>query len=299
MGNVEGNMSGPVMRGAVALPWSKTPSRTNGSRRNLGDLVCPQSLGDPGPRQEGRMDEAAGEQCEGSDGLVVPVKPRTKPTRAATESVEGRGTVGREATARPAPDTVPDQACHRCPPRPANRRCGEISVPAGCVRLSAGAHCGKAARWDLCGGARATRFPTATRNSRGPARGKCPFRGGDFAIREGCRHAPKPFLGPAWPDAEYPVDGGSPLGSPTAMRRSVGTIRPVVHIPFAFALLLAILAIVCGGYSSVSAQSFSWGEATPYLVFSTYLGGSTPCMDCSDVRTFAQNAASDAWGTPM
>ena len=104
------------------------------------------------------------------------------------------------------------------------------------------------------------------------------------------------FLGPAWPDAEYLVDGGSPLGSPTAMRRSVGTIRPVAHVPFAFALLLAIPALVCGCCSSVSAQGFSWGEATPYLVFSTYLGGSTPCMDCSDVRTFAQNAASDAWG---
>ena len=39
--NVEGNMCGPVMRGADALPWSKTTSRTKGSRRNLGDLVWP------------------------------------------------------------------------------------------------------------------------------------------------------------------------------------------------------------------------------------------------------------------
>jgi hypothetical protein len=37
--NVEGNMSGAVMRGAVALPRSKTPSRTKGTRRNLGDLM--------------------------------------------------------------------------------------------------------------------------------------------------------------------------------------------------------------------------------------------------------------------
>jgi len=37
--NVEGNMCGAVMRGADALPWSKTPSRSKGSRRNLGDLV--------------------------------------------------------------------------------------------------------------------------------------------------------------------------------------------------------------------------------------------------------------------
>ena len=33
----EGNMCGTDMRGADALPRSKTPSRTKGSRRNLGD----------------------------------------------------------------------------------------------------------------------------------------------------------------------------------------------------------------------------------------------------------------------
>jgi hypothetical protein len=33
----EGNMCGTAMRGADALPRSKTPSRTKGSRRNLGD----------------------------------------------------------------------------------------------------------------------------------------------------------------------------------------------------------------------------------------------------------------------
>ena len=33
----EGNMCGTVKRGAVALPWSETPSRTKGTRRNLGD----------------------------------------------------------------------------------------------------------------------------------------------------------------------------------------------------------------------------------------------------------------------
>ena len=37
--NVEGNMCGAVMRGAVALPGSKATSRTKGSRRNLGDLT--------------------------------------------------------------------------------------------------------------------------------------------------------------------------------------------------------------------------------------------------------------------
>ena len=37
--NVEGNMCGTAMRGADALPGSKTTSRTKGSRRNLGDLT--------------------------------------------------------------------------------------------------------------------------------------------------------------------------------------------------------------------------------------------------------------------
>jgi len=39
---VEGEMCGAVMRGAVALPRSKTPSRTKGSRRNLGDPTSDQ-----------------------------------------------------------------------------------------------------------------------------------------------------------------------------------------------------------------------------------------------------------------
>ena len=36
---VEGNMCGPVMRGSIAQPWSKTLSRTKGACRNLGDLA--------------------------------------------------------------------------------------------------------------------------------------------------------------------------------------------------------------------------------------------------------------------
>jgi hypothetical protein len=36
---VEGEMCGAAMRGVDAPPWSKTPSRTKGTRRNLGDLT--------------------------------------------------------------------------------------------------------------------------------------------------------------------------------------------------------------------------------------------------------------------
>ncbi len=37
--HAEGNMCGPVLRGTVALPWSKTLSCIKGIRRNLGDLT--------------------------------------------------------------------------------------------------------------------------------------------------------------------------------------------------------------------------------------------------------------------
>ena len=41
VGNVEGNIGGAVMRGAVAPPESQTTSRWKGARRNLGDLLSP------------------------------------------------------------------------------------------------------------------------------------------------------------------------------------------------------------------------------------------------------------------
>ncbi len=51
---VEGNMCGTVMRGTDALPWSKTPSRRKGRRRNLGDLASGRAaIGRAGPRREG------------------------------------------------------------------------------------------------------------------------------------------------------------------------------------------------------------------------------------------------------
>ena len=41
---VEGNMLRTAMRGATALPWSETPLRWKGTRRNLGDLISPTPL---------------------------------------------------------------------------------------------------------------------------------------------------------------------------------------------------------------------------------------------------------------
>jgi hypothetical protein len=52
--NVEGNTCGTGMRGAVALPWSKTTSRRKGWRRNLGDL----RFGRPALRRPARIGKA-------------------------------------------------------------------------------------------------------------------------------------------------------------------------------------------------------------------------------------------------
>jgi len=52
--NVEGDMCGVVMRDADALPGSKTPSRANRQRRNLGDLWSGRAASRRGgPRREG------------------------------------------------------------------------------------------------------------------------------------------------------------------------------------------------------------------------------------------------------
>jgi len=39
--SVEGNMLCTAMQGVTALPWSETPLRMKGRRRNLGDLTSP------------------------------------------------------------------------------------------------------------------------------------------------------------------------------------------------------------------------------------------------------------------
>jgi len=52
--NVEGDLCGLVMRGAVALPGSETASRTKGTRRNLGGLIRDRDgASRRGPHREG------------------------------------------------------------------------------------------------------------------------------------------------------------------------------------------------------------------------------------------------------
>ncbi len=54
-------------------------------------------------------------------------------------------------------------------------------------------------------------------------------------------------------------------------------------------LLLVITAILGVGYSSAQAQAPGPARPTPYLVFSTYLGGTTPFASGYSPLTFAQN----------
>ena len=104
----EGNMCGAVMRGTVALPGSEATSRMNGSRRNLGDLTPPAvATAIPGHDRKSRRRSCWG-RCEESDGCVVPMKPRTKPTtnRQRREWREGGRSKERRAATH-APDSEP------------------------------------------------------------------------------------------------------------------------------------------------------------------------------------------------
>jgi hypothetical protein len=121
--SVEGNMCGTAMRGSVALPGSKATSRKNGTRRNLGDLTSPATAEAHAGRDGKSRRRSRRGRGEESDGCVVPVKPRTKPTSSRWRRVwrEGGRPRGRQAATH-APDSEPDTACHRsC--EPTDRRC--------------------------------------------------------------------------------------------------------------------------------------------------------------------------------
>jgi len=150
----------PLMRGAVALPWSKTPSRTKGSCRNLGDLAPPAVVSAiPGHDRKSMRRKLSG-KARGVGRLRSTCAASNKADEhSVAESVEGRRPVGSKASGDARPG-------HRARVGVSQKlRAYEPAEPlrrAGCVRLPTGAHCGKGARWDLCGGTGATRFPTAT-----------------------------------------------------------------------------------------------------------------------------------------
>jgi hypothetical protein len=110
----EGNMCGADMRGTVALPGSKATSRTNGTRRNLRDLMPPVVAAViAGHDRKSRRRSCRG-GCEESDGCVVPAKPRTMPTtsRRRREWRKGGRSKGWRAATH-APDPEPGSACYR------------------------------------------------------------------------------------------------------------------------------------------------------------------------------------------
>src|SRR5271166_2230972 len=89
-------MCGAVMRGTVALPGSEAISRANGSRRNLGDLVWPAvACVIPGRDRKSRRRSCRGTDEE-SDGCVVPLKHRTKPTEIGGGDGGGKAAGRRE-----------------------------------------------------------------------------------------------------------------------------------------------------------------------------------------------------------
>jgi len=125
--NVEGNMWRTVMRGAITLPWSKTPLRPKGPRRNLGDLTPPAvALAIPGHDRKSSGRRGRG-RCEESDGCIVPRKPRTTPADGpGAESVEGRRPVEGKAICDAYPRTL---SRNRYVPEAVSLRTGTEWVP--------------------------------------------------------------------------------------------------------------------------------------------------------------------------
>ena len=94
VGNVEGNMCGTAMRGAVALPGSETTSRRNGTRRNLGDLLSPEvAVATPG--RGGKLSGAKPPRKAGGVG-----RPRTTEEAPNKADRVGGGGCGGKAAGR-------------------------------------------------------------------------------------------------------------------------------------------------------------------------------------------------------
>jgi len=111
--NVEGNMCGPVMRGADALPGSKNTSRCKGTRRNLGGLVADRRVN----ARPARVGKAARPKLamhghEKSDRCVVPRKSVNKAERSAAERMEGRRLVEGRSAGKTRSGHRTGPACH-------------------------------------------------------------------------------------------------------------------------------------------------------------------------------------------
>ena len=101
----EGNMGGAATRGTDTPSWSKTPSRTKGTDRNLGDLMSDRMVfGLSGPRREGEEPKPMMHGHEKSDPEIVAMKPANNVVPTAAELVERRagtkGNAGQQSTLR-------------------------------------------------------------------------------------------------------------------------------------------------------------------------------------------------------
>ena len=174
---VEGNTLRTDMRGATALPWSETPLRMNGTRRNLGDLISPNPLWRIWVTTESRGDETVAEEVRSRTAAYYRRCLEQNWWEPAAEMAEGRRPIGGKVSGDACPGLSTRE---RHVTEAANLRISGVHNRDR-VRPSIGARCGKAARRDLCGGNGETRFPTATTASeeaiRHSARGQRRVRG--------------------------------------------------------------------------------------------------------------------------
>ena len=84
-----------------------------------------------GPAHEGDSRTMGMHADEKSDGCIVPVKPRTMPSDIGGGDGGGKAAGrGEGEFATHAPDTAPDQACHRSS-KPTDRSCMGTQYPEG------------------------------------------------------------------------------------------------------------------------------------------------------------------------
>jgi hypothetical protein len=162
--SVEGNTCALVMQEASSRrgrgPHHVQQDRVGSWETSLRPQ-SPLAVPDHGRKPKGRSCRGRG---EGSDGLIVPVKRRTKPAAAGGGGGGGKGAGrGELMAANDVPGTAPDHtSLMRCHHR--YRKCmGRPSPELRCRRLSTRAGCGKDACPDPCGGRGVTHVPTATR----------------------------------------------------------------------------------------------------------------------------------------
>src|SRR5215217_4829062 len=162
VGNVEGNMGGAIMRGAVAPPESQTTSRRKGTRRNLGDLLSPAAASAVAGRA-GKLERASPTRVARGVGRLRSTEEASNKADPVGGGERGGKAAGRrEGGSRRMPRT--QRRVRHATGAASLRAGGEWAAQApnsGRVRPSTGARCGKAARRDLWGRCRS--FGTSTR----------------------------------------------------------------------------------------------------------------------------------------